>query len=371
MIVFIKDVMNFINNNSLLIVISEIVIIFVVTSFLHVVTNNLVKYLPVLLQKYYKKLNQNLLNIFLFSIHDPCIFLLWSIAVVLVLEIIVKKTLFLAKFLLFILSITWVILKFLAEGEKYLINFVYVGDQKAYRRNKTTIIAINRILKVILVLFAVLLTMQYFNINITGIIALGGAGTIVLGLAAKELLANFFGGMMIFMDRQFMVGDSIRSSSQGIEGKVEYIGWRLTRIRTLENSLLYVPNSAFLTMSVENASKRYSRRIKEVIRLKYKDLSKIDTVLEDLRNMLITHPEIDPNQMCFIGIYQFNYLAVDCLLCCFTKATDLDAYLKVQHDILYKISNILNKHEIELAFTTIVEGYKAQAGTGSFSDGDF
>ncbi len=348
----------FFQKHDLLMIIIKILLIFIITGTLHVLLNKLIKYLPSIFLKYNTKLNQKLIDMFVYIIHAPLIFLIWIISIGFYLEVIFKKPLSSIKTLFLIMItgwISWILLRLLDEGEKYLINSVYIGEQKIYRRYKTTIIASARLLKIFLGIIFSLIIMQTFHIDITGIVALGGASTIVLGIAAKELLANFFGGMMILMDRQFIVGDSIKSSSQGIEGKVEYIGWRLTKIRTLENSLLYVPNSAFLTMSVENSSKRYTRRIKEIIRLKYKDLNKIELVLQEVLKMLKSHPDIDPTQMCFIGIYQFNSLAVDCLLWCFTKVTDLEDYLKVQHDVLYKISNILTQNEIEIASTTFID----------------
>lgn len=350
--------LNFFHNYNWLMVLIEIFFIFTFTGIIHILLNKLIKHLPYILFKINPQLNQKLIDMVIYIIHSPLIFLIWSISIIFYLELILPKFLILIKNLFFIVIIawvSWVLLRLLDQGESYLINSVYTGEQKIYRRHKTSIIAAARVLKIILGIIFFLILMQTFHIDITGIIALGGASTIVLGIAAKELLANFFGGIMIFMDRQFIVGDSIKAASQGIEGKVEYIGWRLTKIRTLENSLLYVPNSAFLTISVENSSKRYTRRIKEIIRLKYKDVSKIEFVLQEILIMLKNHLDIDSNQMCFMGIYQFNSLAVDCLLWCFTRAIDLESYLKVQHDVLYKISNILTVHEIEIASTTFME----------------
>jgi MscS family membrane protein len=236
----------------------------------------------------------------------------------------------------------------LQQGERYLIHFVYQGEQKDLRQHKTTIIAVSRLLKILLVILATLIGMQALHIDITGIVAIGGAGTIVLGIAAQQLLANFFGGMMIFMDEQFMVGDSIKAPGHNIDGVVEYIGWRLTRIRTADKSLLYVPNSVFLIIGVENSSRRYNYQIKETIRLKYQDVQKINVVVEDLLSMIRNHPGIDTTQISFVGINKFNSMTADCLLWCFTKATDVENYLKTQHDVLCKTDQILVKHGLEI-----------------------
>ncbi len=336
----------------------KIVIVFLFSALLNVLFNKFVRHFPDIYSKYNKKSDRTFIGVIVTSMQEPITVLIWLITIIVSVELIYKKSLYSVKLFLFVLIITWLLFRVLQQVERYLIHFVYQGEQKDLRQHKTTIIAVARLLKILLVIVASLIGMQALNINITGIVAIGGAGTIVIGIAAQQLLANFFGGMMIFMDRQFMVGDTIKSPNQEIEGTVEYIGWRLTKIRTLDGALLYVPNSIFLTISVENASKRQNRRIKEVIRLKYKDLRKVNLVLDDLSNMLKNHPEIDNTKMCFIGINQFNYMAVDCLLWCFIKSKDLEGYLKAQHDILYKINSILAMHEIEIAFTSLVDPHK-------------
>ena len=82
-------------------------------------------------------------------------------------------------------------------------------------------------------------------------------GGIAVGFAARDLLANFLGGLSIFMDRPFAVGDWIRSPDREIEGTVEDVGWRVTRIRTFDQRPLYVPNSVFSTVALENPSRLY------------------------------------------------------------------------------------------------------------------
>lgn len=253
-----------------------------------------------------------------------------------------------AKVLVCILIGTWLLIRVLQQIEEYLINFVYKGEHKQLRKHKTTIIAIWRLLKTLVFLFSGLMIMQALHVDITGLVAIGSASTLVLGLAAKELLANFFGGIMIFTDEQFMVGDSIKAPSQNIEGIVEYIGWRLTRIKTADKSVLYVPNSIFLTIGVENSSRRYNYQIKETLRLQYHDVQKINIVIEELLTMIRNHPGIDTTQITFVGINKFNVMTADCLLWCFTKATDVENYLKTQHDVLYKTDQIISQHGLAI-----------------------
>lgn len=144
-----------------------------------------------------------------------------------------------SKKLVFILIGTWLLLRNLQKTEEYLINFIAQKAHKQLKKQKTTIIITCRMLKILVFLFAGLMVMQALHVDVTGFIAMGSASTIILGFAAKELLANFFGGIMIFMDEQFMVGDSIKIPSQNVDGIVEDIGWRLTKIRTKDQSVIY------------------------------------------------------------------------------------------------------------------------------------
>lgn len=281
----------------------------------------------------------------------PLAVLIWIFCILAIIDIINNTSsswMSSSRVLVVILISTWLSIRILQQIEEYLINFVYKGEHKQLRKHKTTIIAIWRLLKMLVFIFAGLMIMQALHVDITGLVAIGSASTIVLGLAAKELLANFFGGIMIFTDEQFMVGDSIKAPSQNIEGVVEYIGWRLTRIKTADKSVLYVPNSVFLTIGVENSSRRYNYQIKETIRLQYNDIQKVNIVIEELLGMVRSHPGIDTTQITFVGINKFNVMTADCLFWCFTKATDVENYLKTQHDVLYKVDQIISKHGLAI-----------------------
>src|ERR1019366_4675108 len=99
---------------------------------------------------------------------------------------------------------------------------------------------------------------------------------------------------MIHLDRPFNVGETIRSPEKQIEGKVEHIGWRQTQIRATNMALIYVPNALFTSIVIENPSRMSHRRIREVIGLRYEDLSKMSAIVEEVNIMLKNHPAIDP-----------------------------------------------------------------------------
>src|SRR5690606_7863144 len=157
---------------------------------------------------------------------------------------------------------------------------------------ETTVRAIGKLLRATVIITAGLIVLQLFGYSISGVLAFGGIGGIAVGFAAKDLLANFFGGLMIYLDRPFAVGDWIRSPDREVEGTVEYIGWRLSRIRTFDQRPLYVPNSVFMNIAVQNPSRMTNRRIFENVGIRYEDGDKMAAIIDNVRTMLENHAEI-------------------------------------------------------------------------------
>lgn len=243
---------------------------------------------------------------------------------------------------------SWFLVRFINRMEQLFVDPDWGGSKD----NKTTAMAVGRVLKIALVITTVLLILQSLNIPINGVLALGSAGTIVVGIAAKDLLANFFGGMVIFMDSPFKVGDWISSPDKNIQGTVEHIGWRLTRIRTFSQRPLYVPNSVFLTISIENPQRMLNRQIKMTFGLRYQDFDKVGKVTEKIEAMLKSHPEIDLNRTTFVAFNNFGPSSLDCLVYCFTKTRVWVPYLKIQQEVFVKIAEIVKECGADMAFPT-------------------
>ena len=197
-----------------------------------------------------------------------------------------------------------------------------------------------------------MVALQSLGYSISGVLAFGGVGGIAVGFAARDLLANFFGGLMIYMDRPFNVGEWIRSPDKEIEGTVEKIGWRLTTIRTFDKRPLYVPNSLFNNISVENPSRMLNRRIKETIGIRYDDLSKMKKIIDDVKKMLKEHPEIDKNKTLIVNFNEFAPSSLDFFVYTFTKTTDWVHYHEIKQEIMLSIINIIESNGAECAFPT-------------------
>lgn len=215
-----------------------------------------------------------------------------------------------------------------------------------------TKIALVRIARISVIVAATLVMLSTLGFSISGILAFGGIGGIAIGFAAKDLLANFFGGLMIYLDRPFAIGDWIRSPDREIEGTVERVGWRLTRIRTFDKRPLYVPNSVFTSSVVENPSRMSNRRIKESIGLRYEDADKLPAIIEEIKAMLHAHPEIDTDQTLMVNLDQFGPSSLDFFIYAFTKTTKWSEFHRIKQEVLLAILEIIARHEAEIAYPT-------------------
>lgn len=243
----------------------------------------------------------------------------------------------------------WWLLRFIRAFEENIIDH---REKIGKPVDRTTIAAVAKLGKASVIITTGLVMLQTLGFSVSGVLAFGGVGGIAIGFAAKDLLANFFGAMTVYFDRPFSVGDWIRSPDKQIEGTVEHIGWRQTRIRTFEKRPLYVPNSLFSTIVVENPSRMSHRRLNEVIGIRYDDIGVMQQITDDVRSMLRVHPGIDETQTLMVNFDAFNASSVDFFIYCFTRTTVWTEYHEVKHDILLQISGIIARHGAEIAFPT-------------------
>lgn len=241
-------------------------------------------------------------------------------------------------------AIAWFAVRFISESEQ---NLIVQGSI-----DKTTANAFAKLLRISIMITAVLVCLQTLGFSISGVLAFGGIGGLAVGLAAKDLLANFFGGLMIYLDRPFAIGDWVRSPDKNIEGTVEEIGWRLTKIRTFDKRPLYVPNATFTSITVENPSRMSHRRIYETLGIRYDDIDKMPVIVADVKSMLLAHPEIDDSQTLMVNFNEFSSSSVDFFVYTFTHTTDWVTFHAIKQDVLLKISDIVAQHGAEMAFPT-------------------
>jgi len=310
----------------------------------------------IIISRFEKKLTKNKVvwdDLFLRAIRKPIKILIWVFGIFFAGKVTgqyinsnLSDTIYLIRNLGIIFVVSWFLWNLIKEYELHLTN-----DEKV---DTTTVIAITKLLKATIFITSGLMVLQTLGMNIGGIIAFGGVGGVVIGFAAKDLLANFFGAIMVYLDRPFLVGEWIRSPDKEIEGTVEYIGWRLTHIRTFDSRLLYVPNSVFSTISIENPSRMKNRRINETIGVRYSDVANVSKIIEEVREMLNNNQEIEQKQTLMVFLDKFNEYSIDFFIYCFTRTREWAKYHEVKQDVLLKISDIIVKNGGEIAFPTSV-----------------
>lgn len=249
----------------------------------------------------------------------------------------------------FIVCIAWFLFKLIREiADNVLAKHLQTGAGA----DRTTVDGLGKIARIAVVVIAVLMMMQTLGFSISGVLAFGGVGGIAMGFAAKDLLANLFGGLMVHLDRPFNVGDKIRSPDKQIEGRVEHIGWRQTSLRASNMAMLYVPNSLFTSIIVENATRMSHKRIQETLGLRYQDLDKLDAISADIKAMLATHPAVDTAQDIIVAFNQFADSALNLTLLACTNTTVLAEYHCAKQDILLQCATIVARHGADFAYPT-------------------
>ena len=290
------------------------------------------------------------------ALRTPLSLLIWVVGIAFAAQIVEKNTaaaIFAAvipiRDVSVIAIITWFLIRLVGEVEK---NFIRMHGQGAQRFDPTTANALSKLLRASILITASLVAMQTLGYSISGVLAFGGIGGIAIGFAAKDLLANFFGGLMIYLDRPFAVGEWIRSPDRDIEGTVEHIGWRLTRIRTFDKRPLYVLNATFASIAVQNPSRMSHRRIHETIGIRYDDAAKMAEIVADVKTMLLNHPDIDQDQILMVNFNSFGPSSLDFFVYTFTRTTVWAEYHEVKEKVLLAIYNIIVAHGAEVAFPT-------------------
>lgn len=211
---------------------------------------------------------------------------------------------------------------------------------------------ISRILKIAIFFVIVLLFGEHFGMSLSGLMTFGGIGGIAIGMAGRDILSNFFSGIMLYFDRPFNIGDWISSPDRKIEGTVVEIGWRITKIITFDHRPLYVPNSIFSSISVENPGQMTNRRITTELGLRYEDADKIGVIVDDIRSMLLQHEKIDTSQTLLVYFNQFADSSLNIMVYCFTKTTIWAEWLSVQQEVYLKMIAIVHQHNADFAFQT-------------------
>jgi len=207
-----------------------------------------------------------------------------------------------------------------------------------------------RTFKIFVTVVGVIFLADNMNIDISSLLAGLGLGGLAFALAAKDVVQNLFGSMTVLMDRTFSVGDWVLVDD--IEGTVEDIGFRSTRIRTFYNSLVTIPNSKFITAAVDNMGKRRYRRLKTTLGLTYDTPpEKIEAFCEGIGELVRQHPYMRKD---YYNVYfnDFGAASLDLLVYVFWETPDWSTELRERQRFLLDILRLARQLGVEFAFPT-------------------
>ena len=245
-----------------------------------------------------------------------------------------------------IVSFFWIIMAIL-EGLQGVIYKTLAKISKDLSNELAKFII--RIIKIIIWVMAVSSVLSLWGVNVTALIASLGIGGLAFALAAKDAAANLFGSIAIMIDKSIKIGDWVKVDN--IEGIVEDIGMRTTKIRTFYKSIVAIPNSIVANSHIENFSRRDVRRIKTTIGVTYDtSIEQIQNIIADIKDMLKNHSGISQEETMLVNFNSFGDSAQEIFVYTFTNTSNWQEYLDIKEDIYYKISQIVKKHKSSFAF---------------------
>ncbi|MEA3466371.1 MAG: mechanosensitive ion channel family protein [Thermodesulfobacteriota bacterium] len=246
---------------------------------------------------------------------------------------------------MFTFNIAWVLFNAVAILERTITRWAHHTGSPL---DEHLLPFIRKIARSFIVVLALLLVIQNLGYSISGLLASLGIGGLAVALAAKDTLSNIFGSIMILLDRPFRVGDWVKTGD--MEGVVEEIGFRSTRIRTFSKTLITVPNNILATTALNNFSRMPKRRIKMTIGVTYDSTpQQMRDAVNRIRTMLEQHPTINQEFM-LVNFTNFSASSLDILVYCFTATTNWERYLAAREDVCLKIMDIITELGMEMAF---------------------
>ena len=198
--------------------------------------------------------------------------------------------------------------------------------------------------------------LKRYGIEATSLLAGIGIGGLAIGFAAKETIANLFGSVALILDNAYKVGDYIYISQdimgKNVEGTVVDINLRSTKLRTMDNSLIIIPNNVTANQVVSNISRRNKRLIRETITLTYKaNKETIIEVINIIYDILKSNENIDKSDINVV-LESLSDYSVNLLVLAYSNKTLYSEYIKVKSDLLLNIYNKFNENNIEFAYPT-------------------
>lgn len=243
-----------------------------------------------------------------------------------------------------IISLTWILLRL---ADFFGLILMEKAEKTESKSDDQLVPFIKETLKIIIATFSFFFILgAIFKVNIASLIAGLGIGGLAVALAAKETLENLLGSFAIFLDKPFQIGDYIKFDNTA--GTVEKIGFRSTRLRTDDRSLLTVPNKKLVDSGVDNLSMRTERRVRFSINLSADTpLDKVNEIITQIEYHIRLHPEITEEVK--VRLFDIGNQSYTVLINYYMKPLEWNVYVDVKNDINVKILEILKNNDSKIA----------------------
>jgi MscS family membrane protein len=246
---------------------------------------------------------------------------------------------------IYIYSIFWIILRVVDYIGLILLKR---AEETENKMDDQLIPFAMEIIKFIVYIFAIFIILgNVLGVNVIALTTGLGIGGLALAMASKESLENLLGSFTIFLDQPFVVGDTVTVGS--VTGTVEKVGFRSTRIRTFDKSIVTLPNKLMIDAELDNLGMRPVRRVKFDVGLTYEtSIVQIKNIVDDIQKMVDTHPKT--NQEGKVRFQEFGSSSLDIMIMYFVDSPSWDDLIDAKEDINYKIMEIVKKHNSDFAF---------------------
>ena len=249
--------------------------------------------------------------------------------------------------ILIILIICWGIINYLSNN---LFIHIHFGENADDTMNTTALRFLANILKIVVIAFGIVMIISELGYNVNGLLTGLGVGGLAVSLAAQDAVGNLISGFIIIFDKPFKVGDLIESAT--VKGFVEEVTMRSTKIRTLDDSVITVPNSTLTKEAVTNISMMDKRRIKMTFGLVYSTSNEtIEKIRNEIKTYIVQNKDILP-EPCRIHFREFGDSALNFEVVCYTETSDMDEYLKIENELNLAIKQIVENNDTDFAFPT-------------------
>lgn len=243
------------------------------------------------------------------------------------------------------IGIFWALYSMIGPLEKALVKVTARTESELDDQLVPLVIRTSR---VVVVLLAILTIIQGLGVNVFSLLAGLGVGGLAIALAAKDTAANFFGSLMILFDQPFKIGDWIKVGD--LEGTVEEIGFRSTRVRTFYDSQIVIPNSTIANSDIDNLGRRQFRRTLETLGVTYSTSREdLNRFIEGVKEIIKTHPKTRKDKY-YVSFQKFGDSALEILLYYFLDVPSYQEELESKQELYFKIKSLAEEQGVEFAF---------------------